>query len=330
MLVIEMKRLFKSAFLISIVLVFQFLSDPSYAIMAGGPPDSPAARVDANTTTSTWSGVGSVKVNGVGYSGVAIGRYHVLTAGHVVKGAAPANVSYVLNYGANSSHNIPAAAIFPHPNFISFNSPNLNNDIAIVELAEPIPEGVPIYELNTVALATGTTLTLVGYGASGNGSIGVTVGAVETVKRVGSNQADAFILDDNGSGKNEIFYFDFDGGGVTNQLGGTSLGNSIESTLASNDSGSPSFIQRNGRWLVAGINTFIFTFPNGPMTAGTFGTGGGGQLVDAYIDWIRTIVPVATSTDIPTLPEWAAITLATILLALVVSRQGVSKKALIM
>ncbi len=295
-----------------------FLLSPlaSWAIMAGSPPDSPAARVDANTTTSLWAGVGSVKVNGTPYTGVAISRYHVLTAGHVVKGAAVANVSFVLNFGANSSHTIPAAAIFPHPNFISFNNPNLNNDIAIVELATPIPEGVPIYELNTTAITSGTTLTLVGYGVSGNGSTGITVGAAESVKRVGRNQADAFILDDGGSGKNEVFYFDFDGGGVTNQIGGAGLGNSVETTLASNDSGSPSFVERNSRWLLAGINTFVLTFQNGPTVAGTFGTGGGGILVDAYVDWIRTIVPPATNVDIPTLPEWAAIILCILFLTI--------------
>lgn len=161
-----------------------------------------------------------MKVNGSPYSGVAIGRYYVLTAGHVIQGASVANVSFVLNFGANSSHIIPAAAIFVHPSFISFGNPNVNNDIAIVQLAAPLPDGVPIYPLNTIPLTAGTSLTFVGYGASGNGAAGITVGASESVKRVGRNQTDQFLVDDGGSGKNEVFYFDFDGGGATNFMGG--------------------------------------------------------------------------------------------------------------
>ncbi len=315
-------NLYLARLVTSVALTFQFLSGPSEAIMAGSPPDSPLARVDANTTSSLWAGVGSVKVNGSPYSGVAIGRYYVLTAGHVVKGAAIANVSFVLNYGANSSHTIPAAATFVHPNFISFGNPNVNNDIAIIQLASPIPEGVPIYLLNTTPIAPGTSLTFVGYGASGKGSAGITVGGTESVKRVGRNQADQFLVDDGGTGKNEVFYFDFDGNGATNFMGGVGLGNTNETTLASGDSGSPSFVQRNGQWFVAGINTFVATFPGGPTNAGTFGTGGGGQLVDAYVDWITAIVPSATSsTDIPTLPEWAAIALAIILIVQSLRRQ---------
>lgn len=289
--------------------------------MAGASPDSAATRVDANSIASPWAGVGAVVSNGSPFSGVAIGRYHVLTAGHVAKGAPIATLSFVLNYGSNSSHTLPAKAVFVHPNFISFNNPNINNDIAIIELAKPIPQGVSIYGLNTAPITAGTTMTLVGYGASGDGSTGVTVGGSANVKRVGQNQADQFLVDDNGSAKNEIFYFDFDGVGATNFIGSTGLGNTIETTLAGGDSGSPSFVQRNGQWLVAGINTFIFSFSGGPTTASTFGTGGGGQLVDAYVDWIRSIVPVNNELEIPTLPQWATMLLAAILGMRVVRRQ---------
>ena len=80
-------------------------------------------------------------------------------------------------------------------------------------------------------------------------------------------------------------------------------------------------MQRNGQWLIAGINTFVATFSGGPTNAGTFGTGGGGQLVDAYVDWIRSIVPAATNADIPTLPEWGAVTLCAILLGVAARRR---------
>lgn len=58
-------------------------SEHALGIMAGAPPDSPAARIDPNTTSSPWSGVGSVVVNGAPYSGVVVAPNFVLTAAHV-------------------------------------------------------------------------------------------------------------------------------------------------------------------------------------------------------------------------------------------------------
>src|SRR5262245_26260976 len=41
---------------------------PVVAIMAGAPPDTPAIRVDPNTTASIWSGVGSLAIKGDTYN----------------------------------------------------------------------------------------------------------------------------------------------------------------------------------------------------------------------------------------------------------------------
>ncbi len=172
---------------------------PAAALMAGSasgdPPDSPAGRVDANTTDSTWAGVGSLTVGGGTYSAVVIGRRYVLTAGHVAKGANPANVKFNLNYGGSLSHQIPAAAVFAHPAFIGFNDPDTQHDIAIIELAQDIPAGAPIYPLHFADVAPGSTLVLVGYGNSGQGDVGTSVGGNPGVKRVGQNNADSFTPD---------------------------------------------------------------------------------------------------------------------------------------
>ena len=286
---------------------------PSLAILAGAPPDTPAARVDANSTDSLWAGVGSLSVGGSAFSATAIGTRYVLTAAHVVQGAAVSSIHFNLNFGGDLTHQIPAAEVFIHPAFVSFNNPNLQHDIALVELAQELPAGVPIYGLHSADIASGTRLTMVGYGASGQGSVGVTIGASPTIKRKGNNSADMFDLDVDGSGRKALYYFDFDGGGAANYLGGASLGNSIETTLASGDSGSPAFVV-NGTPELAAVNTFVLSFQGGPTTAGVFGTGGGGNLVYAYREWIESVInrpapPVA----IPSLPDWALAVLGALL-----------------
>ena len=263
---------------------------PAMAFMAGAAPDTPAARVDPNTTTSLWAGVGSLDNNGNIYSAAVIGTRYVLTAGHVAKGADPASLTFTLNFGGDLTHTIAVAAIFPHPGFVAFATPNLQHDIAILELAADVPAGVPIYPLHYGAVGAGSALTLVGYGSSGQGDVGPSVGPDGAVKRAGENSADYFEADVDGSGHNAIFVYDFDGSGAPNFVGNTGLGNSIETCVASGDSGSPSFIKAGGVWKIAGVNTFVTTFPGGPSTASTFGTGGGGNLLWPYQSWIQSIL----------------------------------------
>lgn len=297
------------------VLIMLLAARGALAVTAGAPPDSPSLRVDSNTADSTWAGVGSVIVDRGAFSGVVIGPRHVLTAGHVVGTHAPGSILFRLNFGANASHEIAARAVFRDPGFVSFNNPNLNDDLAIIELADAVPPGVPIYSINTSPIDPSTELTIVGYGGSGHGSAGVSITASATVKRVGKNHADALLDDDEGSGRKEVYLFDFDGDGAPNFLGGAGLGNGIEATLVGGDSGSPSFVQSsNGQWLVAGINTFVIGFPGGPTAPGKFGTGGGGQLISAYRDWIAQVVNTSNA-DIPASPDWPALGLTTGLLA---------------
>ncbi|MCX7231283.1 MAG: trypsin-like peptidase domain-containing protein [Burkholderiales bacterium] len=284
---------------------------PALAIIAGAPPDSPAARVDANVATSPWVGVGALRVDASTYSGVAIGRRHVLTAAHVVAGAAPASVRFRV-YPGPTPVEIVAKSIVVHPDFVAFATPNLNDDLAVVVLDSDLPAGVPIYPLNRAAPVQGTTFVAVGYGGSGQGDGTGRVGADPAVKRVGRNTADAFVADDEGSGWGELFYFDFDGGGQPNRLGGTGLGNAVETSMATGDSGSPVFLAGTSPPVLLGISTFLVAFANGPTDPGTFGTGGGGQLASGYAAWIEQTVaatsPVSMGGDEngeAPLPAWA-------------------------
>lgn len=266
---------------------------PVGAIMAGVPPDSPAARVDPNTATSPWAGVGSVIVGDRAFSGVVIGSRHVLTAGHVP--GQPAHTKFQLNLGG-PPHVIPVAGVYRHPRFKNFDPRQPRDDLAVLVLAEDVPAGVPTYRLHHGDIDAGTVLTFVGYGGSGDGNEGTTVPGSPDVKRVGRNAADAFAQD--AFGIKRVFYLDFDGPGAENLVGGEGLGNAVESSFAGGDSGSPSFLCEGGtgdrcaggHWVVAGINTFVSAPAGRPGKPGTFGTLGGGMVVSAYVDWIEGVL----------------------------------------
>jgi hypothetical protein len=269
-------------------------SNRAAALMAGAAPDSPTARVDPNTATSPWAGVGSVVVNGKPFSGVVIGLRHVLTAGHVP--GDPQHTKFQLNLGGEGAHVIPVAKVYRHPGFKGFDPRQPRNDLAILVLADDVPAGVPIYPIHRGDIESGAVLTFVGYGGSGYGDVGVTIGARADVKRVGRNSADAFGED--AFGIKRVFMFDFDGPGADNLMGGAGLGNAVESSFATGDSGGPSFLCEGGtgdqcvggRWVVAGINTFVSATSKRSLRPSVFGSLGGGMIVSAYVDWIESVL----------------------------------------
>lgn len=273
----------------------------------GNPPDSPAARVDANEH-GWFAGVGSLEINtrrGTYLcTGTAIDSLRVLTAAHCVDinndGRSDAkdgilSIKFNVNLDTDSPVDqvdlqTPAASWRIHPDYTGFARPSVNDDLAVITLASPLPATVPTYALASSDLTVGTELVMVGYGRSGDGINGYTTGASFTVKRVGGNVVDAFYGQDDRRRPlaNEVFRFDFDSpDGSNGPLGGPSLGNTVETTLGGGDSGGPSFILRAGAdptdpasYLLVGVNTF--TQGNAPY----FGSLGGGINVFPYRDWI--------------------------------------------
>jgi hypothetical protein len=285
------------------------LAEPCRAVIGGTedgtPADSPANRVDPNTTHSAFAGVGSLSVltgehkerEGT-YTASALDARHVITAAHVVAGRDPGDVRFNLNYGGDLSHRLQAAAIAVHPEYAGFKpdprSGVVHDDLAIVRLAEAMPFGVPFYPIQPVPVRPRTVITLVGYGASGDGASGRTIPASASVKRVGRNVIDAAFRDNGGGEFAEVYLFDFDGPDAsTNRLGTGSLGNHIEATVAGGDSGSPALVPgAQGRWHLVGVNTFVA--PRSALNQ-RFGGLAGGVLLHPYIRWVESVLSGAVA-----------------------------------
>jgi V8-like Glu-specific endopeptidase len=285
--------------------------------------------IDANTANSPWAGVGAITINGSVFSGALLDSTHVLTAAHVVAGQAgtPGNVSFVLNVGGNQTQILSATAITVFPGYTGTavgTDGVWHDDLAIVTLSTAVTGAVPTYGLYDGSLS-GKTLTLVGYGASGDGVNGVTSGSNASVKRVGQNKVDLLLVDDDVvGGSDEVFVFDFDGStNATNYFGNgnlpsnQTLGATIEAQYAGGDSGSPVFVDDNGVWKIAGIGTF-----NGDTSLSAsnvhFGSIGGGTIVAPYQTWIADTL----ATPVPEPQTWLMLLVGMGLVGGMVRRHG--------
>lgn len=276
----------------------------AFAIMAALSHTSALAlvggSVDQNLASSAWAGVGAVTINGNVYSGVLLDSQHVLTAAHVVGGqvGTPTNVSFSLNAGGNLTQTLSATAIDLYPGFTgtAVGADGVwHDDLAIITLSAPAAAEVPTYGLYSGSLG-GQTITLVGYGAGGDGVNGATIGGSASVKRVGQNNVDMQLVDDDGGAFNEVFAFDFDGpDSSTNYFGSPkpsnlTLGATIEAQFAGGDSGSPVFVYDNGMWKIAGVANFNGSTSLSSGSNVLFGSFGGGSIVAPYISWIESTV----------------------------------------
>jgi hypothetical protein len=289
-------------------------------MMAGAPPDSPAARIDANVGSSAFAGVAAISINGSTFSGVVIAPRYVLTAGHVAAAGSGGAITVLLNQGATPwSTTIVSATTYP-----SYSFPY--DDLAILQLAAPVPAGVPVYPMYNGPLQTGLELVLAGYGESGNGNVGVSIGPSTAVKRTGANALDELTTTLDTSGlTSRFFVYDFDGPTGNGGLGGGTLGNGIETMVAVGDSGGPAFVRVSTGLQVLGINTFAASPVANQAPTYTFGNLGGGIVAadPRFAAWLQTTtqgtMPAATSssndTDGP-LPPWSYLLLGAALLAM--------------
>lgn len=300
-------------------------------IVAGASPDSPSNRIDSNTAASAFSGVVSINIRYDGKSficsGTLVSKRDVVTAGHCVDTNGNGQVIDITKPGsdvrvvfnASSVVGSPGRAIVtadkvsmnpyyqgfgkcPYPTTTDF---CVNDDVAVIHMNQDAPADAKIYRAYSGELGTGQLITMVGYGRSGDGIAGYTLGPDFRIKRTGQNVLDLFDRDDElmfGGGPKEVWYADFDGAGKDTfcDLFGVCtpiLANDKEANLGGGDSGGPTFLFAEGEYLLVGNNTFGGTFAG--QTPGTFGTYFGGMLLSSYLDYLE----LATDGAIGRVPE---------------------------
>lgn len=234
---------------------------------------------------AAWAGVGSLD-NGRGglFSATPLDRRHVITAAHVAAGSDVRRMVFRLSTGGGFVGG--ASALHVHPAFrgmVAHNppaDPTTHHDLAIVRLADALPEAVPVPTVFTGDLS-GRTLTLVSHGGS------------TTLVSTGENVVDVVMRDE--FGRPATYLFDFDGPDLaSNRFGppmrvhGT-IGAQREAALVGGDSGSAAFVFFDGLWWLAGVNSFRVTFKNPPEPGG-FGVAGGGIVLATHADWIQSVV----------------------------------------
>lgn len=276
-------------------------------------PDDERYRVPANERT----GVVGLQANGeINCTGALYltGR-HVITAAHCFNinettpnlNPNPADYQVVFDL-PEGRVTAEVSRIFIHPEWRA--DPASNNDIAVIELAEPAPETAERYDVYTGSDEVGRVFERVGYGARATGESGELIDP-DPRKRQGQNRYDALgdIFDTIESGVTAIpgtqLAYDFDNGQPENdafgvEFGIPGLGLGLDEVGTSRgDSGGPSFI--DGK--IAGIASYGLS----PVTPGvdvtpendtSFGEFFGDTRVSAYLSFIGGAI--ATSNAGPT------------------------------
>ncbi len=222
---------------------------------------------------SLFDGVGYLSSAG-GTSGVLIGPWQVLTAAHAVRGYSSGTFSLSLADGYHSYQWDSSGIVF-HPTV----------DLAVINLTDYV--GLRGYEINCDGNEVGKTGILAGYGMSGTGS---SVGAggdshfPRGVLRYGYNRIDCIA-----SYSAMLLQFDFDSPQNTGTNG--TLGISKEVIFALGDSGGPTFIDKNGTLVVAGIHVGL-TDANSNGRWPDYGDIGRDIQVSSYAGWIHQFVPI--------------------------------------
>jgi hypothetical protein len=303
------------------------VANPACAIVTSDEPGSHVATpgqpaFGVNLDGVVLLGTRVPNVNSIGRlkprcSAALISDRHLLCAGHCfdeegdgmvdpLLTAVPHVAAFELAEGLVMVNIDPTTIQFPE------NWPQQRADIAVVQLTDVAPAAAPRYPLYGGVNELGRAAVMVGYGATGHGANGATLGSAHpSAKRAGLNRIEGIRGDLPGV---EFLEVDFDSGqpadnslatlGVTSDLG---FG-SDEVLFAPGDSGGPMFvgeaivgvnaftndIQDNSRWGEVCFATRVSYFRNSIMTA-TGGTAvfvpepGGNSLflIASLVGWLN-------------------------------------------
>ena len=220
---------------------------------------TPITRIINGQPTADFEAVGIVGSTDAGgfCTGTLISPIHVLTAGHCAQ-FIDGDAAGTFEVGGKT---YATTRIEIHP---AFDAITLENDVAILELAEPVADVEPAQIFRGTPLV-GDELTIVGFGAGGTPE-----GGAEGT--FGEKMVGVTFIDE----VNDLFIFwDFD--------------SPNESNTAPGDSGGPGFIEVAGEMFIASITS------GGTSADASLGDTAFNARVDTFAAWIDGIAAV----DVP-------------------------------
>jgi hypothetical protein len=252
---------------IYLVLVpFALFTSDAHAIVTSDTPGSHVVQPGAITFGMNLDGIARVEIGLPDFdtifrsgSAALISDRHIITAAHVLDEDADGQVDSfpfepILRFSANfDAPGGPATISFTKTSVrLMPDWPDRFADLAIVELDQPAPAGIPRYPLYGVTDELSQPTVVAGYGFTGHGSTGATDDS--SLKRAGLNRFEAYGEDiDLGIAERmppgAMLVIDFDSGLTANNTLQTHLGmmsdlgfGADEVIPAHGDSGGPVFI----------------------------------------------------------------------------------------
>jgi len=320
-----------------------------------GDPSNPKY---ANAGRNLRNGVGSIFIgfdhlDGSGYlcTASAISPTHILTAAHCVteEDYVPSVIVFVLNAGQPAPLILEASGFAVHPwypMFLPYYGAFSHGDMAVIELAEPLPDGIEIYELYRDSDEFNQEARHYGHGRSGTGNKGATGGTSFYFARTGLNTYEQVLEPFLGDGIADQLLSDFDSGGRKHNAMAWWFSSAfrcapenntpphaqdgqcttfkdgkypdfkgfgkLEVGIAPGDSGGPAFI--DGK--IAGVHSFGFThFCEGETNGTDFSCGlnssYGEMSGDTRVSFHAGFVDDVVSGVIPTIPVGAPVPMET-------------------